>query len=177
MPCGCGGKRKGGNIVFDERAAATGDPLVWGPALWSILHILAFRIGHQGMDMDQARDIQVLVTMLPQIIPCTECQGHSKTYLAANPFEPVKNVDTLSVYIKTWLLIFHNAVRTQKGQPIEITTLEELDALYANETIQKCQLNTIIANVSYGIRNGIVKVDAWKRWFTILNRLKVMSLA
>ena len=33
------------------------------------------------------------------------------------------------------------------------------------------------ANVSYGIRNGIVKVEAWKRWFTILNRLKVMSLA
>ena len=176
MPCGCG-KKKGANIVFDELANASGDPLVWGPALWSILHILAAHIGHQGMDLDQARDIQVLVTMLPQIIPCTECQGHSKTYLAANPFEPVKNVDTLSVYVKTWLLTFHNAVRTQKGQPIEITTLEELDALYENETIQKCQLNSVAANVSYGIRNGFVKADAWKRWFTILNRLKVMSLA
>ena len=163
--------------MFDERAAATGDPLVWGPALWSILHILAAHIGHQGMDLDQARDIQVLVTMLPQIIPCSECQAHSKTYLIANPFEPVKNVATLSVYVRTWLLTFHNAVRTQNGQPIDITTLEQLDELYKDETIQKCQLNTLVANVNYGIRNGILKAEPWKRWFTLLNRLKVMSMA
>jgi hypothetical protein len=176
MPCGCG-KKKGSNIVFDALANASGDPLVWGPALWSILHILAAHIGHQGMDLDQARDIQVLVTMLPQIIPCSECQAHSRTYLAAHPFEPVKNVATLSIYVRTWLLTFHNAVRTQNGQPIDITTLEQLDELYKDETIQKCQLNTLVANVNYGIRNGILKAEPWKRWFTLLNRLKVMSMA
>ena len=176
MPCGCG-KKKGGNIVFDELANASGDPLVWGPALWSILHILAAHIGHLGIDLDQARDFQVLVSMLPQIIPCLECQAHSRIYLVAHPFEPVKHVTTLSVYVRTWLLTFHNAVRTRNDQPLEITTLEQLDELYNTDTIQKCQINTLVANVNYGIRNGILKAEPWKRWFTLLNRLKVMSMA
>jgi short-subunit dehydrogenase len=98
-------------------------------------------------------------------------------YLVANPFEPVKNVATLSVYVRTWLLTFHNAVRTRNGQPIDITTLEQLDELYKTDTIQKCQINTLVANVNYGIRNGILKAEPWKRWFTLLNRLKVMSMA
>jgi len=174
MPCGCG-KKKGGNLVFDELTNASGDPIVWGPALWSILHILAEHIGRQGIDADEARDFEIIVNTLPFVIPCSECQGHTRTYLQANPFEPLKNVKDLASYVRLWLLTFHNAVRAQKGQPIEITTLEQLAALYASETIQKCQINTLVANVNFGIRNGLVKIDAWRRWFTLLNRLKVMS--
>ena len=176
MPCGCGKKRVSVTI-FDDTANASGDPTVWGPALWAILHILAAHIGHHGMDLDEARDIQILISMLPQILPCLECQAHSRIYLVANPFEPVKNVGTLSVYVRTWLLTFHNAVRTQNDQSIDITTLEQLDALYKTDTIQKCQLTIIGANANYGFRNGIIKIAAWQRWYTLLNRLKVMTMA
>ena len=176
MPCGCG-KKKTSVTIFDDTVNASGDPTVWGPALWAVLHILAAHIGHQGMNLDQARDIQILVSMLPQILPCLECQAHSRTYLAANPFEPVKNVNTLSVYVQTWLLTFHNAVRTQNGQPIEITTLEQLATLYGAETIQKCQLTVIGGNANYGFRNGIIKMAAWQRWYTLFNRLKIMTLS
>jgi len=176
MSCGCG-KKKGGIILFNQENA-TGDPTVWGPAFWYCLHVLAGHVGKHGIDADEARDFEVVIAMLPQVIPCAECQAHSKTYLSQNPFESIKNAKvngTLGPYAETWLLAFHNAVRTQNSQPIEITTLEELRALYAGKVIERCQINTIVANVNYGIRNALIKVDAWKRWFTIFSRLKVIS--
>jgi hypothetical protein len=177
MPCGCG-KKKGNASLFHEQAQATGDPVVWGPALWTILHVLAEYCGNRGIDMDQARDFEVIVNHLPQVIPCEECQAHTKTYLAGTPFEAIKNAKgpgMLNPYVRLWLLTFHNAVRTQKGQSIDVTTLEQLRTLYGSETIQQCHLGTLTANVNYGIRTGLVKIATWQRWYTLLNRLKVMS--
>jgi hypothetical protein len=177
MGCGCG-KKKGPAVPYDEKTNATGDPTQWGPALWSVLHILAAHIGGQEMDVDQARDFDVIISLLPQVLPCAACQAHSKAYIAANPFEAIKNTKVagdLARYVQTWLLTFHNAVRTQNGQSIDITTLEQLTALYAAEKIQQCQLTVITMNALYGIRNRLIKNDTWKRWFTVLNRLKVIS--
>jgi len=178
MPCAACARKRGGPALFNEDGNATGDPTVWGPVLWQMLHIFAEHIGDHGIDADQARDFEVVVTMLPQILPCADCQAHSRTYLQAHPFEANKNAKvpgTLAPYVQTWLLTFHNAVRTQNDQPIEITTLAELHALYAGKTVTKEQLGTLSANANYGIRTGLLKTDVWKRWYIIFNRLKVIS--
>jgi hypothetical protein len=173
MGCGCGGKKR--NITLLNANVADGNPDTWGPALWAILHILAERIGKSGMDVDQSRDFYTLITLLPSILPCTTCQSHMKMYLAQNPFVITGLVGTqLHIYSRTWLLNFHNAVRASKGQTIDITTLDQLTALYGTELIQACQIQTLNAHAIYGVRMGYAKMDTWKRWNAIFQRLKVM---
>ena len=177
MPCGCAGKRKGAATLLAEARDADGRPEAWGPALWALLHLLAERIGTSGapfLDTDQARDMEVVVTLLPLLIPCSECQAHCRSYFTANPFTPLSVTSGLSAYIRTYLLKVHNAVRKSKGQEIEVTDLEGLTALYKDQTIQSCQIEAFGANVLYGIRNGLVKMDTWKRWISVYKRLKVL---
>jgi hypothetical protein len=127
------------------------------------------------MDTDQSRDMGILVNLLPAILPCSTCQGHMRQYIAMNPFVLTGLVGSdLRTYCRTWLLTFHNAVRTSKGQTIDITTLEQLSGLYGAEKIQDCQIQALSANVIYGIRMGLSKMDTWKRWNGIFQRLKVM---
>jgi hypothetical protein len=127
------------------------------------------------MDADQNRDISILVNLLSAILPCSTCQGHMRQYIAMNPFVVTGLIGAdLRTYCRTWLLNFHNAVRTSKGQPIEITTLEQLAGLYGTEKIQDCQIQALSAHVIYGIRMGLSKMDTWKRWNGIFQRLKVM---
>lgn len=173
MGCGCAKRR--GPITLVGADTADGNPDTWGPPLWTILHTIAERIGISGMDADQSRDIGVLINLLPAILPCSTCQGHMRQYIAMNPFvvSGLGGAD-LRTYCRNWLLKFHNTVRTSKGQPIEITTLEQLADLYGTEKIQSCQIQTVSAHVIYGIRMGLAKMDAWKRWNGIFQRLKVM---
>ena len=173
MGCGCAKRR--GPITLVGADAADGNPDTWGPPLWTILHILAERIGLSAMDADQNRDMSVLVNLLPASLPCSTCQGHMRQYIAMHPFilTGLLGAD-LRTYCQTWLLNFHNTVRTSKGQPIEITTLEELADLYGTEKIQDCQIQSVTSNVIYGIRMGLSKMDTWKRWNGIFQRLKVM---
>jgi hypothetical protein len=175
MPCAC--KKKGNLLVlFGEAGSADGDPQAWGPPVWAILHTLGHRIGHSGIDGDQARAMEVLIQQLPSILPCTDCASHMRKYLLTYPFNCDKlSGPELSTYVRGWLLTFHNAVRTRKSQPLEITTQEQLEALYATEPIQTCQITTLMANVTYGIKTGIVKSDAWRRWVIHFNRLRVLT--
>lgn len=177
MGCGCG-KKKGVQTLLAEAREADGKPETWGPPLWAILHILASRIGKSGapfLDTDQARDMEVVISMLPLVIPCAECQAHCRAYLARSPFSCIKLTGgDLSACARTWLLDFHNAVRASNGQAIEVTGLEGLDALYKDQALQPCQIEAFGANVLYGIRNGLVKMDSWKRWIAVYKRLKVL---
>jgi len=163
--------------LLAEAREADGRPETWGPPLWTLLHTLAERIGKSGaafLDTDQARDMDSVVTLLPLVIPCAECQAHCRAYLTAHPFTSIKYTGpALSVHVRTWLLDFHNAVRTANKQEIEITGIEALEALY-HEPPPPCHLETFGANVLYGIRNGLVKMDSWKRWIVVYKRLKVL---
>jgi hypothetical protein len=175
MPCAC--KKKGNLLVLlGEAGSADGDPEAWGPPLWSILHTLGHRIGQGAADSDQARAMEVLIHQLPSILPCTDCASHMRQYLVTYPFNCGKLIGSvLTKYVREWLLTFHNSVRIRKFQPLEITTQEQLESLYGAETLQTCQITTLMANVTYGIRTGIIKADAWKRWVIHFNRLRVLT--
>jgi len=176
MPCGCAGKRKGAATLLAEARDADGRPEAWGPSLWSLLHLLAERIGTSGapfLDTDQARDMEVVVGLLPSLLPCSDCQAHCRAYLAAHPFTPVRAA-SLNPYVRTYLLDFHNAVRQSKGQSLEVTDLDGLAALYRDQPLPSCYIETFGANVLYGIRAGLVKMETWKRWASVYKRLKVL---
>ena len=179
MSCGCGKKKRPANI-FGYNEAADGNPVTWGPPLWELLHLLAERVGRSGVlsvDIDQAILMDLLVQLLPSVIPCDECQAHCREYLAQHPFSAgkLKASDAISLFVRQWLLDFHNTVRSQKGQPLIITTLEQLTAEYGSDSIQQCQVNLFLSNANYGVRNGFVKMDALKRWIIAFNKLKVIT--
>ena len=138
MVCGCS-KKQGANAAAMVAAEHIGDPAEWGPFLWKYLHVLAEQIGRSGntiVDTDQAQYMEAMVSTLPQVIPCMECQAHATTYLATHPIPPLKGLygADLRARIRTWLFEFHQAVRIQKGQPI-IVTAEDCEGLYANQHI------------------------------------------
>ena len=179
MPCGCGKKKNFANI-FGYNESADGNPVTWGPPLWELLHLIAERVGRSGtpsIDIDQAILMDIVVQLLPSVIPCDLCQAHCRDYLAKHPFSAgkLKESEAISLFVRQWLLDFHNAVRSGNGQPLIVTTLEQLTALYGSEKVQQCQVNLFISNANYGVRNGLVKMDVLKRWIVAFNKLKIIT--
>lgn len=178
MGCGCGKKRDG-----TAMAALDTDPLSpaeWGPILWKYLHCIAEKIGTTGnkiFDTDQANYMETLLTMLPIIIPCTECQGHAAAYIAANPIPTLRGLygSTLQSTIRLWLFVFHNSVRTATNQPIIINTIEECSALYAGCSVPQCEYNSFVKSVAAAVRKGWVRIDNWKKWFSNSERLRILT--
>jgi hypothetical protein len=161
---------------FADSLAVSGNPNEWGPVFWNVLHILAERCGkgHPSVDADQARCFDFLITALPLVLPCAECSEHARTYIASRPFRCTGKVGVeLSIYVRTWLLEFHNTVRLRQGKTIEIKTLEELAAHYEGDTITDEEIKLIVNNVTYGIRMSLVKMDNWKRWTTQFSKLRL----
>jgi hypothetical protein len=178
MGCGCG--KKGGApppLMLQAQLLA---PIEWGPILWKYLHCLAEKIGTSGnkvIDTDQANYMETLITMLPLIIPCTECQGHAATYLESHPLPTLKGLygAALTVTVRTWLFEFHNAVRAQKEQPVMVLTVEDCAALYVGCSVQKCEYTAFIQSVAAAVRQGWVRIDNWKKWYSNSERLRILS--
>lgn len=179
MVCGCS-KKQGANAAAMIAAEHIGDPAEWGPFLWKYLHVLAEQIGRSGntiVDTDQAQYMEAMVSTLPQVIPCMECQAHAATYLAANPVPPLKGLygADLRARIRAWLFEFHQAVRIQKGQPILIENAESCEALYANQQIPKCEYNGFVQSVAAAVRQGWVKLPQWRKWYSYSERIRILS--
>jgi hypothetical protein len=178
MGCGCG--KKGGApppLMQQEQLLA---PTEWGPILWKYLHCLAEKIGTSGntvIDTDQANYMETLINTLPLIIPCTECQGHAAAYVAAHPLPTLKGLygATLTIAVRTWLFEFHNAVRVQKGQPLLVLTVDECVLVYGICVVQKCEYTAFIQSVAAAVRQGWVRIENWKKWYSNSERLRILS--
>lgn len=156
------------------------DPPEWGPILWKFLHLLAERVGTSGnkiVDTDQANYMESLIGLLPQILPCTECQAHAAEYMASVPLPPLKGLynGTLRETVRVWLFTFHNAVRLRKGQPVLVTTAEECAALYENATLPKCEYTSFVQSVAAAVRQGWVRMDNWRKWYSHAERIRILS--
>lgn len=175
MPCACG-SRKFPSLLFSARDA-DGDPGVWGPPLWAILHRIAGRVGNGEnpvIDKDHAWHAEFLVNGLSTVLPCETCQAHCRAYLKAHPFSCGSLAGpALKEYVRDWLVQFHNAVRASKGQPLEVRDVGSLATLYEGP-IPECDMNALMAHVAYGVRTRLVKADNWKRWSAVLKRFKLM---
>lgn len=152
------------------------DPVEWGPIVWRYLHSLTERLGVSGQDNNEAQYIQTMLRMLPQIIPCRECQQHAREYIKLHPVPLLINLrgETLRRTVREWLFTFHTAVRTRKGQPVIISTIEECMALYTNSTISSAEYTKFIQGVAYASRKGWVKLENWRKWYNYSERLRQM---
>jgi hypothetical protein len=178
MGCGCGGKKGAAAPLLQADQLLA--PTEWGPILWKYLHCIAERIGASGnkiIDTDQANYTETLLSMLPLMIPCLECQAHAASYLAANPLPILKGLygQDLQLVVRTWIFLFHTAVRASKDQPIIIATVEECKAAYANMSVPKCEYTAFIQSVAAAVRQGWVKIENWKKWYSNSERIRIIT--
>jgi len=178
MGCGCGKKRDGAPLM-----ALDSDPLAaseWGPILWKYLHCLAEKIGTTGnkiFDTDQANYMTTLLSMLPIVIPCMECQAHAGTYIAANPIPALQGLygAVLQNTVRTWLFLFHNQVRAANNQPIMVNTVEDCSALYAGCSMPQCEYTSFVKSVAAAVRKGWVRIENWRKWYSNSERLRILT--
>jgi hypothetical protein len=180
MPCGCGKKNTGGTVHFMGRdGAQIADPTEWGPILWKYLHCLSEKLGTSGshiIDTDQANYMETLLTLLPLILPCLECQAHAAAYVGAHPVPTLKGQygTDLRGAARNWLFEFHNEVRSRKGQPVILNSPDECSAHYAGCFVPNCEYSLFIQSVAFSVRQGWVRVDNWRKWYSNSERLRVL---
>jgi hypothetical protein len=180
MGCGCKKKLTGTIHFMGRDGKQISDPEEWGPTLWKYLHCLIEKIGLSGnpiMDTDQATYVEYIFQHLHSIIPCTECQEHARQYIAQNPVPTLKGLysDNLRSTIRVWLFNFHNAVRSRKGQEIIVSTPEMCRHIYEGCFIPQCEFTNLTQSIAFGVRQGWIKIDMWKKWYNFSERLRVLS--
>ena len=178
MPCGCAKKNAKTSELIQSEMDQLLPPTCWGPILWTYLHCIAERIGLSGnkiIDTDQANFVEILVTSLPSILPCTECQAHTAAYLAANPFPSLKGLygDALRNAARVWLFTFHNYVREFKGQPIIADSPDFCKVTYS--MLSKADYTQFVQCVAAAVRQGWVRIDQWRKWYSYSERLRILS--
>lgn len=180
MSCACG-KRKNGttDAAMEREANQLLLPTQWGPIMWKLLHVTAEKIGQSGStitDNDQANYVKIMITMLPSILPCRDCQSHAEAYLSVNPFPLLKDLYgiVLRTTVRSWLYAFHNHVRTMKGQDIIISE-EECSTRYGQEYVSKVDYSTLITCIVAATRQQWVKLDQWKKWYSAVERLRLLT--
>lgn len=180
MSCGCGKRRNGvTDAAMQREANQLLLPTQWGPIMWRLLHISAEKIGRSGnkiTDMDQANYMKTIITMLPSILPCADCQAHAETYIGANPFPVVKDLygPDLQVPIRLWLFLFHNHVRQRKEQE-PLGSVEECITLYGQISLSKADYTTLIECIVAATRQQWVKLDQWKKWYSVMERFRLLT--
>jgi len=180
MPCGCGKKRTGTIHFMGQQNSDVPEPEEWGPIVWKYLHCLTEKIGTTGnkiVDTDQANYMETLLTTLHLVIPCPECQAHAASYISSNPIPSLKGLynEQLRTTVRNWLFTFHNHIRTTKGRPIMLNSADECAGLYAGCFIPKCEYTLFVQNVAYAVRQGWVRVDNWRRWYSNSERMRIIS--
>ena len=179
MPCNCGRKRQSGTEEIVSPLLVQ-EPAEWGPTLWAYLHALAERLGTSGstiVDTDQATYMEVLLQYLPRILPCNECQQHAASYLAEHPPPALKGLyrDALRLAARQWLFDFHQAVRLRKEQTVLLDSSECCAVLYQERLISKTDYHRFIQTVTAAIRQGWIRMDEWRKWFSHSEKLRILS--
>lgn len=110
----------------------------WGPRLWKILHSLCENSGqrsYKGYHDNEKRCWINVVNSLLKGLPCPACKKHFREYyspqLFLNIFE--KKGEERQIELRIWLWTFHNHVRKEKDQIVDIT-IEQIPELYAKYT-------------------------------------------
>ena len=175
MPCNCG-KKNIGHYTEDQST----DPLKWGPILWKYLHILAEHLGFSGnsiVDTDQANYMETIISSLHLIIPCKDCQSHTAEYINYNPLPSLKGLqgEPLRRTVGNWLFYFHNNVRSMKQQQSMLYTPEECVTMYSGMVLSNNEYQFFIQSVAFAIRQGWVRVNDWRKWYSNSERLRLIT--
>ena len=110
--------------VTAPKPVEPGPKILWGPAIWYMLHTTAEKIKEESFSMLK-QDLLMHIRSICSNLPCPNCSMHAVTYL--------KNVDYTKINtkedLKRMLFLFHNDVnkRLKKKE----FTYSELNDKYA----------------------------------------------
>ena len=100
-------------------------PLLWGPHLWYILHIISFEYPEKPTEYDK-RIYHDFYTSLKDVIPCPECKKHYRDHITQYPLTP--HLDTRDALIK-WVIQVHNFVNASLGK--QVLTIQQVMNIYS----------------------------------------------
>lgn len=85
---------------------------MWGPTVWSALHVLSFAYPEEPTSEDR-RSADRMVRGVIGLLPCEECRRHSREYLAAseNGGDQFRNREAFARWIYDW----HQSVNERIG--------------------------------------------------------------
>jgi hypothetical protein len=149
----------------------------WGPTFWKLLHLTATRMGSDNamVDDDAVNNMMWMVNYLHEILPCKECQGHAKAYVFEHKFKPRGLYGSdLRAYVETYLMNFHNAVRTRKGQPVIIKTIDAYHTVWSVAKIIPCDEEDLKLYFDYGKTYGILNYVSLTRWLNVFKRQRLL---
>lgn len=81
---------------------------VWGPALWTFLHSVAYAPSESTPERDEA--IRKLTESLRVLLPCPTCRRHFNTYCDDVGLPSCDSMEK-------WTVDLHNRVNLQSGKP------------------------------------------------------------
>jgi hypothetical protein len=76
--------------------------------------------------------------------------------------------------IRQWLFDFHQTVRLRKEQPPLLESSSCCAALYQDRMISKSDYNRLIQTVTASIRQGWVRIEDWRKWFSHSEKLRIL---
>lgn len=156
-------------------------PSEWGPLFWSALHTIANKLGKSGnreLDIKQGYLIRTILVQLPSILPCQQCANHAKEYMKQYR---IPELDTyrgadLNKACQSYLLKFHNTVRTRLGQNIIIPTFIDCDTFYKTQNMTPEKISSMNAYGLYGVNQQWINIDVWKTFMSNMDELRILSL-
>ncbi len=165
MACAaCGKGRKKGVSTAAVELINMPQPAIWGPALWTILHVAAERAGQNALvpiRLDEVRELELLVRSFPAALPCAQCQVHSRQYIQAHKLDwsGLTGPDARDK-IRRWFYDFHDHVNRNKSTPTESIPYEEVETRYTAIKNVKDYYDIVIKELQNAINFNIVKHDA-----------------
>lgn len=151
-------------------------PSIWGPALWTILHVAAEKAGQNvvnGIRIDEVRELEMLVRTFPAALPCAICQKHAGEYLKINKITwSGKTGPAAREEIRRWFYNFHDHVNRNKSIPTTSIPYDELESKYNTISNISLFVNTINEQIISALNFNIVKHDAARSFRRHLGSLR-----
>lgn len=107
------------------------DPVVWGPALWRILHTLAERLGTQKNSIliaDEQRAWMNFLHSVENAIPCKRCKDHYRRWSREHRIDAALTKGAA----RKWVWGLHTEINAEQNKVGP--ELSEMDALYGERT-------------------------------------------
>ena len=129
---------------------------VWGPAIWKLFHVLAFKIKEESFSTI-GKELFFYIIRVCSNLPCPDCARHASFFLSKiNPSLIRSKRDLIQT-----LHIFHNSVNKRTDKPIQP---DSILSQYENENIITVYNNFIAV---FNTHNNKLLADNLQRKFII----------
>ena len=129
---------------------------VWGPAIWKLFHVLAFKIKEESFSKI-GKELFFYIIRVCSNLPCPDCARHASFFLSKiNPSLIRSKRDLIQT-----LHIFHNSVNKRTDKPIQP---DSILSQYENENIITVYNNFIAV---FNTHNNKLLADNLQRKFII----------